>query len=357
MIKLLTATIVTVAIASSSSACWFPFFPTYSAGYAGWGFPAPAYSYASYAPSYGYQNNCNYAPSASYGVPYSASYGGFSTSMGCNTCGQSSCCGTCNNISTVGFANYGAGCANNCLSTNCIPSDIVNKPVADPIGGASDRNRPADDNRNSRPADDNTRERPSTYEPPRANDPPEPLWPSGRDSGSRDSDRSGDFGPRRSREGTDSGGLIDNPDRAWERSGAGEGTDNTEGNPLFREDRVRKPPMGEPEDADATGDLIDQTGYKPPISDPIMQEEGGAVESEDPDLIAPEEPAESARRSSIFYASNTRFRSSHSDVLRPQRTAGNVSKRSPFTQISTSRNSQRAPRWISVPMPLGRERI
>jgi hypothetical protein len=117
-------------------------------------------------------------------------------------------------------------------------------------------------------------------------------------------------------------------------------------------------PLSDPADAEGTGEPIDQTGYKPPISDPIMQEEGNATESEDPDLIAPEAPAEeSAHRSSIFYASNTTFRSSHSEVLRPQRTVGNVKRHSPFTQISTSRKSQRAPRWISLPMPVGRERI
>ena len=93
-----------------------------------------------------------------------------------------------------------------------------------------------------------------------------------------------------------------------------------------------------------------------------MKLEDGAAEEaqpegEDPDLIAPEAPAESALRSSVFFASNTDFRSSHFDVLRPQRTVGHLSQRSPFTQISTSKKSDQTPRWISVPMPVGRERI
>lgn len=343
MIKLLTATVVTVALVSTSSACWFPFFPTYSAGYAGWGYPAPAYNYASYAPSFGYQQSYGYSP-ISYGVPYSASYGGFSSTC-CNTCGLSSCCGTCGNSGAIGFASYGSGCASDCVSANCIPSDVVNKPVPDSVGGG---------------AADDRRDLPKTYEPPQAKDPLDDRapWPGDR-TPALDGGRGDDFGRGRSEgAGTGSDRGLPNPTDGW---GSGRPGGASDGGGMFDElDRNgRKVPMSDPELSEPA--LIDQTGYKPPMSDPMKLEEGTGEEAspatEDPDLIAPEAPVESALRSSIFYASNTNFRSSHFDVLRPQRTVGNSNQRAPVTQISTSKKIQQAPRWISVPMPVGRERI
>lgn len=362
MKRLLTTTIVLLTCTATCSACWFPFFPTYSAGY-GWGgrscgYPAyPSYGYRGYAPggygySPGFSGGC---ANGSCGVPYSANYVGYNSGC-CNTCGVSSCSGSCN---TCGVT----GCSANCLPSGVISSD----PTPDPVGG-------------------------KTFA--------DPDPDSGYDSDRRDRDLDRDFGgsgidrdPPRPRGSSRPGGARDPDDdfgvdnSRWTPNGGGDSS--TDSNEMFRESN--RPAIddertfggsdgevpgtggtGTGTGTDPDGGVIDHNTNRPPISDPLEGEDGATegttpgentpaeAESEDPDtdsgdVLPPEPPSAFAPRTRMIFASQSATRSNVHDVLRPGFTRRVPTSDS--TRLSSSNGKQRAPRWISVPMPAGRVRL
>ncbi|MCR9199481.1 MAG: hypothetical protein NXI04_12615 [Planctomycetaceae bacterium] len=356
--RTLAAALALFVCTASSSACLFPFYPTYSTGYYGWGngwgnrcgYPAyPAYRYAGYAPA-----GVSYAPyggcaSGACGVPYSAGYVGYSNGC-CNTCGMSSCCGGCSTCGTTG------------CSANCLPSgSVITDPTPDPLSDKTFRDSEYDrDRRDREPLDDD-------------------FGAGGRSSRPDPAD---DFGA--------TGGSRD-----WEpnrRTAPDPLDDNFGSDNMFGESESRKPPMDEPrefgadppaDDSDADSGVIDRSANKPPVSDPLEgegagepagtgegapaggedgatpaagegdSETGGTAAEDDEDLLPPERPVSVSPRRRMIFASQSATRSSLHDVVRP-----GFARRAPATtRVSSSEPKQAAPRWISVPMPAGRVRL
>lgn len=318
---------------SASACCLFPFFPTYSAGYPMFGlappvYPAANYYSAAYAPSYSYGGPSYYSGGCSTGcgTNYSASYGSYSTSGCCNECVSG--CGT------IG------GCAGgNCMGSNCVGTEIRSRPEPDPqldrdprTFGNDDYDRDLIDNRRDDLYDDRNRR----DDPPRRDPMDDDSFGRTRgDSNTRDS--SDDWSP--------SSGF-DDPLLNNDRGGSGTGFDD----PLYRDGR--KPPMDDGTMAPAADPMndpiIDRSSRKPPMSAPVIEEE--PTDSDDgrnPSDLLPS--ADDAEPKSTSIKEATSF----------VRLAGysRQKERATSSQISSSRNKQRAPRWISLPAPAGRIRL
>lgn len=336
--RILLALIVSAAFTPQASACClFPFFPTYSAGYYGWG--APAYS-AGYGPGY---YSAGYAPMQygyGGGMMYSASYAGFSSNTSCcpSPCVQDACCG-----SSCG------GCSS-CTSGNCTPTEVRKEPVPDPLSNERD----SSDKRPGREGYDSTV--------------PDPLdtfsRPNRGTDGLTDPDLGGGgsqwtppgTGGRRTEPGGTFGGGSDPLDDRTFRGGSG-----TEA-PFFNQDP--DPSSGTP------GGTINRGANKPPMNLPIDEaaepetpvleqssEEDAGTEVRPEDFLAPETGNTTASRLRPLL-SDLQARSSHSDVLSMQRLAGRSnSSRTQATQISSSKPQQKPAQWISVPLPAGRVRL
>lgn len=331
------ATILITAIPQTGSACClWPFFPTYAAGYGGYGYPAYGYAPAYYG---------GYAP---------AGYGN------CGSCGS---CGYAAPTYTSGYAGYGISCGSGCCESSSCGSIIAapvssGKPVPDPI---SDRDR---DNR--------------TYEPPR--DDREPLDGFDRsDSLDRDRDRlnsNGDWDRSRDR---DRGFELDRdldtnmPDFDRNRSDL----NNLNDTAPFR--GSNRPEI----DSDIEPPTIDRSSNKPPMNTPVEEDtpvppasESNGSQPEEPannategasgdggeetapeDLLPPEQGATSASANRM-QLTERELRSSHYDVRNIRRLAWTSRTRpAKVTQISSSQNKQHPLQWISVPLPEGRNRL
>lgn len=354
MIKLISATVLSVAFCSSCSACWFPFFPCYSAGYPGWGMARPAYSFG-YPPSCGNGYSAGYAPYSVGYAPYSSGYPGtLSYGGGCSTC-ASSCGGSCG--STVNYlGGVNLGCGSDCGSVNCVPdSNIVNRPVPDKSNDVPPSNiYEGDSDREDEP------KRPWSLDGDRD-----------LDSTSGGTDRSGDFrgSGAGSGSGLDSGNWQNRRTRGSDiDSGSGTmfGTDTDEPDrPSTFGGSSRRPTMEEPTTygPEGTGEpdgseVINRGANKPPMSDPLSTDEEAAPDpNDDGDLLAPEPETPTARRSHLFFASHRELRSSHSEVAPRQRLAGNREGNSRTSRISNNNRRSKATRWISLPMPVGQARL
>lgn len=310
MRTLFIALILTISSQSVTSACClFPWLPTYSAGYPGFGMGYPT---AAPAYNYGYQgyngcNSCSYAPAVS-------------SCGGCSPCGMSSCggCSTCTGTGVI--ANYGA-------ITNCAPGEIRNLPIIDEGVPARDdyeddrefrSNR--DDDRRDRDLRDERNDRGNAIDPPR-----------GRD----DRMRTDDFGGGR---GRDEGSTY----RREDRDPAGDADDAWLRRPMTD-------PAGDPDPAAPSFESM----RKPPITDP----ENGAS-PEDTEMLAPESETSQAyrlpllandrQRSNVFEVSRLR-RASEKSVIR-------FASQQKRPQVSDSQKRNQPVRWISAPMPVGRVR-
>ena len=318
----------------------FPFFPSYSAGYYGWGAPAYAAGYspgfysASYAPmQYGYGS----------GVPYSASYAGYGSLSCCpSPCAQTSCC---NN-------SCGGGCAS-CTGSDCIPSEVRKEPIPDPLS----RDRDLLDDRSNSGTD------------------------SGRDYESREPDSRDQF--NRPGTGGSSGSNLDSNTDRWTPPGTGSRSNSaapTYGSDrdLLNNDRSYRSNSGndsslfgadpEPErNGPPATEPMDFNARKPPMSIPLEEtpptepaavEENLGTESSPQDFLPPD--MSRAGQSSMMQArlTDSQLRSSHVDVLSMQRLAGRPALGSvQATQVSSSQKSARPAQWISVPLPAGRVRL
>ena len=355
--------LLTLSVCSaSSSACLFPCFPTYSAGYYGWGnrcgYPAyPAYRYG-YAPSYGvsyggYGGGC---ANGSCGTTYTAGYPAY-TGGCCNSCGLSSCCGGCSTCGTTG------------CSANCISSDrVITDPTPDPL--SDDKTYSDPDRGYDRDLDRNLgRDR-------RTDDPIAPGGASRPETQDdfRGSDR--DWNPR----GTDSDPLDDDFGSGGMFGAESRKPPMEDGAREFGADPDDIPAGTADPDAGAGGGedagIIDRSASKPAITDPLKEEQGGdddvdaAAEDapapappstedaddsgaeETEDVLSPETSV--APRARMIFASQSATRSRLHDVVRP-----GFARRVPVaqTRISSSEKKQQPARWISVPRPAGRVRL
>lgn len=342
---LLAVLVSAVAAVPVSAHCMFPFFPSYSAGYYGWGAPAYAAGYspgfysASYAPmQYGYGG----------GAPYSASYAGYGSSSCCpSPCAQTSCC---NNL-------CGGGCAS-CTGSDCIPSEVRKEPIPDPLSRDRDL---LDDRSNSGTG-------------------------SGRDYESRELDPRDQFN-RPGTGGSSGSNLNSDPDR-WTPPGTGSRSNSAA--PTYGSDRdllnndrsYRSDPGNEPSlfgadpeperNGPAATEPMEFNARKPPMSIPVDEsqptesqpteppavEENLGTESSPQDFLAPD--MSRASQSSMMQArlTDSQLRSSHVDVLSMQRLAGRpASGFVQATQVSSSQKSARPAQWISVPLSAGRIRL
>ncbi|MEQ9409508.1 MAG: hypothetical protein RIK87_17365 [Fuerstiella sp.] len=304
----------------ASACCLFPFFPTYRAGYGGWGY--------AYAPAYNY----------GYSAPYSVSYGGSAACCG-SSCG-SSCCGT----SCCGTSCCGSSCAGG----SCISTETRKEAVPDPISNESD---PA-------PAD------PRTFG-------SEGYDRNPADGGRRD-DRSDDF------RGGGTGSGLDTPEEArpWDRSrdssgGAG-GTESPSQPFDFDADipgrggfdgssSSNKPAT---EGTEGGSSIIERGANKPPINVPLEEDTSSddgtdadadtkagvtpGTETTPQDFLPPEDATTSDARA---------YRTSHFGVVSFKRlAAGSEAARGTATMISSGESKEAALRWISLPAPIGQVR-
>ena len=318
---------------TASAWCLFPVFPTYTAGYGGWGYPAWGYAPAYSGYGYGAGNCC----STGYGVRYSGvSY-------------SSPACGNC--------------CSSGCSS--CSGSSISSeKPVPDPI---SDRDQKIDSDR------DRSLER---YKSPR-----------GRSGGSvKDSEPLDGFrgsGSRRNPGDRDWGESL--PDRAPIDSNAGEdfaplpgdfGGERLNGD---RENsRSFKPETTAP-DFENPADPVEHNTKKPPMNPPVSEtnpgtqspaseemksappSDGNGVklgpETTPEDFLSPESPKVKASATRTMLSAR-QMRSSHHDLRSVKRLAQRSRyQKGAVTQISSSEIKSPAPRWISLPRPVGQARL
>jgi hypothetical protein len=305
---------------SASAWCLFPHFPTYGAGYGGWG---SGYAYA--PPSfYGY-NNYRYAGYGYRGYRY-AGYGSFN-----------SACGTC--VTTAGYGGCGI--------SNCGTNSCFTNACCDTLTSTSTSGKPA--------TDANADESDRTFAPTGSND--------AIDSTYDDTPPVDDSAPRGDFSAPSSSGIDWTKPRnpttgepakdAASAAPAPFGTDDS-----LRTDDTELIPPNE-------FDPLNRDTNKPPISNPVDEEATDASSEEAPtaeqdstgslggdgdikDFLSPE--------ASVDRASVSRsFRSSHVDVISMPRLAGDSrSVRSSHTLIFSSRQKQRPARWISVPPPNGR---
>ncbi|MEO2019272.1 MAG: hypothetical protein ABGZ53_33475 [Fuerstiella sp.] len=318
-----------LSVESVSAGSMFGYYPTYSAGYYGWGT-----GYASARPFYGV-SNYRYTGYGYRNFGY-ASYGGGNS--GCGTCGTAVSYGGCNSGcgTVVGYVGCGVtNCCTNACYTNC---------------GASTSNRPQTD------TDTDTDSSNRTFEA----DDAEETGQGYDDFPAEDEKPGGDFSAPSS-SGTD-----------WteprNRTG-GESSDDRSSAPpsLFNPDgslRTIDDGLIPPNEVD---DVQDHGVNKPPVSDPVDEDEADDASGEEnsaeqgdtglgtevdvKDFLSPD--------TSVDRASVSRsFRSSHIDVLSMHRLAGD--SRNAGTSrvlVSSSSQQQRPARWISVPLPNGRIRL
>lgn len=387
MRSFIAAVAVTLLMGSQSvSACFFPFAPTYSAGYAPWGMGwGGGYQSAAYR---GYPSNVGYASYGGGGCntgscgTYSAGFQSFASpqllSYGsgcCNSCGTT-CGGTCGNTCGNNVVNYG-GCASGCGSS-CVGTETRKVPKPDDTYDSDSRRREFGGDRDTRDATDGFRGRDDDLRDDATdglgagrgrND--DGLW-SPRDSDRREPFGSGDD-PDTSRDGF--GSSVTPRDRndfsrpaESDENGFGRATDERLSSPTERGRAADEPlePFSPARDFEGTGggafkpptdgdpmpeegtDGVDHTTRKPDLPDIVDEEEAVSVPADDDvnneDFLPKEETAS--------------LRSSHSEILSMQRLAGRpVTRRASATQVSSSRAKQRAPRWISLPMPAGRARL
>jgi hypothetical protein len=311
---------------SASAWCLFPYYPTYGAGYGGWGA-----SYA-YAPPAFYGSNYRYAGYGYRGYNY-AGYGNFNSA--CGTCRPAAACNTCN-----------SGCGvSNCCTNSCFTNASC---------GTSTSGKPATDNVNT--GDVNTDESDRTFAP-AGNDAADSTYddaPARDDAGT-----GGDFSAPPSSSGID-WTKPRNPTTSQPAEG-----DSSAPPALFGDDNADDSGLVPPK----TFDPLNRDTNKPPISIPIDEdgtdgspdetpsaEQGGTGSSLEggadiKDFLSPES---SVDRATTFRS----FRSSHADVISMPRLAGDARVvRGSRTLVSSSRNEQRPARWISVPPPNGRIRL
>ncbi len=386
MKSLMTAVALTVSIGSQSvSACFFPFFPTYTAGYApwgmGWGVPyrPVAFNYApQYAPSYAPAANCGTGCGT-----YSAGFQGFNASQflsnpisygygsGCNSCGNA-CGGGCGVIGNV--VNYG-GCDNGC-GTECIGTETRKVPEADEIYNSDRAPRTFDGNRDDRTDRRDTRDRIESdgFRPRSDSDSgfgsrreDERDWnPSGPERNDRRNTRPEDRsipGLNRSEFGEERGGFgsgsidddlgrppLTSPNERTSPGSGGLGREPFEGFPGGGSgtERLNRKPEVDAGSVDAAP--IEQSLRKPEMPD---------IEADDAGSATTEAPAPDANDKDFLPADETAFnRSSHFEILKMPRLAGrSTNRRVSATKVSSSRKKQLPPRWISIPMPAGRVRL
>ena len=337
MKKIYFSAIALCLLMAPSASAWslFPYYPTYGAGYGGWG---AGYAYAPRS-FYGY-NNYRYAGYGYRGYSY-AGYGGFNSACGtCGTCGTAASCSSCNSgcstcTTTAGYGSWGVsnGFTNACCGTTS-PTSTSDKPATDINTDDADRT--------FAPAGTDATD--STYD-----DAPVRV---------DDAAPSGDFSAPSTSSGIDwtkprNPATSEPAEADSSTEPAPFGTDNTEGSGLI-------PPK--------EFDPLNRDTNKPPISNPIDEEGTDAAGEEAPaaeqgstgsqgsdvdvkDFLSPESSVDRASASRVF-------RSSHVDVISMPRLAGDSrSVSSHRTLVSSGRQEQRPARWISVPPPNGRIRL
>lgn len=369
---LIAAFAVTAFGSSASACCLFPLFPTYSAGYPSFGvarpfYPAANYYSASFAPSYGYYGGQAFSGSncatGCNNLGYTANYASFAPSNSCGQCNTG--CGQCNTgcgQCVSGFGSF-SGCANgNCAGSNCIGTEIRSRPEPDAdfdrqdprtFGSEDDRDR--DLNRDRRDDLDYDRRNPDTT--PRTNpmdddsfgrsDAPDSRgnWNPADDD--RDSFDRRDTAPLRN-DGRDFDPMAD-PLGGDDLNG-GRRTPGFDGFDSPTDFRGQKPPIGDGAlgtDANPVGETINRSSRKPPISAPVGEEAAPVDSDRDPTDVLPKADDSDSQTTSL--------REGRSFV----RLAGYSSNRqnAVTSKISSSKGKQRAPRWISLPAPVGRVRL
>lgn len=334
---------------SASACCLFPFFNTYSAGYApGWGMNwgagyAPA-AYGYRGMGYGGATNC--CPTGACGASYSAGY----------LPAAPNCCGTC-------VGGCASGCGSDCVGTETrkVPEPDINydnrspssKPPARTFEN-DDTNRDRrdfqdrgnlDDRRDlsdefSRPADDRT---------------------SPTDSWDRSRPRTDPLSTDPLRNEPAPGRTVPNFDTDSDLLNRNDGFGNPANPDSFGGSRYR--PSDEQEEPEtAPADAPEHSTRKPEVTTPMelpAEEESAAPEDTVPLPNSEESPGTETQADDFLPPEDSaQSRNSHFDVLSMQRLAGrHRSTETIGTQISSSRRESRAPRWISLPMPEGRERL
>jgi hypothetical protein len=309
---------------SASAWCLFPYYPTYGAGYGGWG---AGYAYAPRS-FFGY-NNYRYAGYGYRGYSY-AGYGSFNSA--CRTCGTAASCGSCNTgcSTCVTTAGYGgcrvpACCPNSSSSTSGKPDTDINADDSGRTFAPAD-NDASDSTYDAAPTDD-TAPSGDFSAPPSSSgiDWTKPRNPAGNDTSADDTSAPPAlFGD----DTADDSGLV--PPNTFD--------------PLNRD--TNKPPVSTPIDEDATDDST-----KEDTSATEQGNTGLGGKADVRDFLSPDRVID---RSSVTHS----FRSSHADVMSMPRLAGEArDMRSGPTLVSSSRQEQQPPRWISVPLPNGRIRL
>ncbi|MCA9051521.1 MAG: hypothetical protein KDA89_22440 [Planctomycetaceae bacterium] len=334
-----TATFVAALCANStvSACCLWPFFPTYSCGYGGWGAPAWGYNYA---PAYSYTP----VSTVSYAASYAPSYGCGTSCCSTGCCTTSSCCTS--NCCSSSHCSSGT-----CGSVDCIGSSTLKAPQADPISG-SDKTRSFEGSGSQYDSRDTDREREDLF--------------NKSDSGSTGTSGTSGAGSTPWRNRLNDSGSGAGTGSGRDSSTFGDGLPEPRDNNLFREDigdpinRANKPPMSLPDEEAAPGDTGD--GAKPTDTENAapkkaeaqpgdMSDVGNEVDVKD--FLSPDgEDSPSARRI-------RRVRTSHVDVLSMKRLAGGLSpEAAPTSRISDNESPEKRPaRWISLPLPEGRRRL
>jgi hypothetical protein len=343
----LTAILLVATPQTASACCMFPFFGCT----AGWGVPGYGYSPA----SYGGGNCCtSYAPSYSAGyAPYNG-YSGYSgVSNGCcgSTCGSTcgSSCGGCSNCASESFSS--------------------SKPVPDPISGRDrdydkSRDRTFDGSNNDRRTDD--REPLDSFS--GAND----AGRSGLDSNATEWDRSRDrernpvdstFGPldRRRPDATDSefpplrddlGPLDGSSIRSNNRPDFSTEPESPNTDPI--DHTSNKPPMNSPVD-----EVLPPSAPEAAATEDIDAQQKGSTDSTGTETDVKDFlPPETNTSSRQMQLSQRELRSSHFGVTQAVRLA--TYSRSPSSntsEVSSSRTEEKPLRWISIPLPEGRDRL
>jgi hypothetical protein len=324
MIRIALSVCIAALSAAPASACWlYPFGGWWGAGYYG----SPAYSapmYSSYyAPSYtSYYGSPSYT--SYYGsTSYASSYGSFSSpSYGC--------CGNSAPVYTASYGSYGGGCCDNsccqsscgsgCASNSCVgttPAGTL-KPAQDPI---SDRKTPDyEDNDSRRFVPRSTPRNNDALDPVNEPDRLDPFVRPGTEDGARPNPGTG------AGSGRDPGGMFD----------------------------------------DGIDPARERTNQKPPMSDPLNEEELDPIK---PELGNPVD--EKTFFDDTSTPDNTTYRGSNavmartsslSEVIAPKRLASRSLPAS-LRPVSSSAladksnnpksDSPRPIRWISAPLADG----
>lgn len=330
----------------NASACWFPWAPTYSAGYGPWAAPFGGY---------GYYGGGYYGA----GYPtYTAGYYGYGYSPQCCVAAPV-CCDACG-------TDCGSTCGGSCPGGSCAGVGTL-KPTSDPISAPKDRiSEP--------PREEDTLTDPmktfgGTDEPPRPYERTEPA--------KEDDMLDGFSTPRDGFGASPDRGSPEQPE-GWNRSGNGRSAPVTDpgadeidklfddADKLFNEDGVRgtnRIPMTDPikdgasgaEDAGAaeesanpadTGAATGNSGLQIPSD----QNQPGTSE-----FLGAPETGQSAMR--VLRVSATQLRSRHSDITGTQRLAVERSSAGRTVRISDSNKSDQPLRWISVPRQAGRVQL